>query len=486
MTDNQPVHVVVIGGGISGLAAAWALARNDLARPRKVRALRTQVTLLESSSRLGGKIQTTEFAGRAVDNAADAFLTRVPWASHLCHELGMTKELVAPSRSRARVWTRGKLRAFPAKHVLGVPANPAELFASGVISKAGLARAAADYALPEGAGRDAQYPTVGHLVGTRLGREVLDRIVDPLVGGINAGRCDDLDLEACAPAIAEAAAKNSSLMRGVSSQLRSTSTTRSGKAMFNAPLGGMEMLVRRLAGGLRDAGANLRTNTDVIDLFRENDKWHVVTRDGERITADGVLVATPAHVSADLLANACGSAASILRGVRHASVAMVRLSYETSGISVSTDGSGFVVPAVDGRLITAASWASSKWSHLAVKGRTLVRASVGRIDDPRFANMSDEELTSAVNDELSGVMGIVRPPVEADVTRWSNAFPQYEPGHISRMLNVERAIAEVPGLAVAGAAIRGLGIPACIRTGRDSAEELLTRLSESRQPHSVL
>lgn len=482
---KEPVHIVVIGGGISGLSAAWAMTRNDLARPPAARALQTKVTVLEAGPRLGGKIHTTEFAGCPVDTGPDAFLARVPWATHLCHELGMSKDLVSPSRSSAFVWTRNKLRGFPRRQMLGVPAGPTDLITSGLVSKAGALRAGADFTLPYAVGRGAQYPTVGHLVGTRLGREVLDRVVDPLIGGINAGRCDDLDLEACAPNLADIAVANSSLMRGVAAHLRSAPSPKGSRAAFRAPVGGMTTLVNTLDARLVEAGASIRTGISVLDIFPQDGKWSVVVSNGDRLTADGVLIATPAQVAADLLNGPSPKAASIMRGIRHASVAMVRLAYESAAITTSIDGSGFVVPAVDGRLVTACSWSSSKWSHLARKGRVVMRASVGRIDDRRFTNMSDEELIAAVHDELSGVMKIMRSPVAADVTRWMDAFPQYEPGHITRMLNVERAVAEVPGLAVAGAALRGLGIPACIRSGREAGEELIARLSEPARPRSV-
>ncbi len=479
-------RVVVVGGGISGLVAAWTLVRNDMARTPSARAVTTRVTVLESDTRLGGKIQTSEFAGASVDTGADAFLSRVPWALHLCNEIGLDAELVSPSRTTAYVWSRERLRRFPERSLFGVPSHLRDVARTRLLSAGGMARASADLVLPGFIGRADDDQSVGRLVGSRLGREFVDRVVDPLIGGINASNVYNLSLNSTAAQLADVATRHASLVGSVHDLMRRRDPSEGSKPAFRTHSSGMSGIVDTLASRLTEAGADLRTLTRVKDVTPTDSKgWVVTTASGEQLGADAVILATPAHVTDDLLIDVAPQASRILREIAYASVAMIRLAYPSSAIGAPPAGSGFVVPAIDGHLTTACSWSSSKWSHLARPGQVIMRASVGRVGDVRFEHMSDVELVRAVHSELASAMNITGSPREADVTRWTDAFPQYEPGHETRILRLERSIAQLPGLAVAGAAYHGLGIPSCVRTARDSAEALLAQLSRQPTPRAL-
>jgi protoporphyrinogen/coproporphyrinogen III oxidase len=457
-------HVVVIGGGISGLTAAWRLSQLAFEANETV-----DVTVLESSDCWGGKIQTTPFAGRNVDTAADAFLARVPYATALCEELGID-ELIAPSPSGAWLWSRDELRRFPTDTMLGVPSRPlpgSDTWESGAVSRIGLLRATLDYVFPRNIGRNGDDSSIAEIVGTRLGREVVERLVDPLIGGINGGTVGDLSLEAAAPQLAAIFANNRSLIDGVHRQLRDRPPPSPDRPTFLAPRNGMIALPDALVRALADRSVAMQTNTVVTSVQRERDRW-TVHSENNVIDADAVIIATPAFATATLVNTLAPVAAEHLRAVQYASVTMVRLAYPRNNVQHALDGSGFVVPATDGKLLTACSWATSKWPHLADDNTVIMRASVGRLRDRRQERMSDDELVTTIDRELHATTG-VHDPSDVSVTRWERSFPQYQPGHRARVAAARHELSAWPTIAIAGAAYDGLGIPACIDTANRSA-----------------
>jgi oxygen-dependent protoporphyrinogen oxidase len=464
--------VAVVGGGITGLAAAWEVVAGhaDAGTPPRV-------VVLEAGDRLGGKITAVELGGGPVDGGADAFVARAPAGVELCRELGLGDELEAPAANRAFVWTRGRLRPLPEGLVLGVPSDLVGLARSGAVSVPGLARAALDLVLP--ATPPSGDPSVGELVTARFGREVQERVVDPLLGGIHAGRSERLSAAATAPQLAAAAGRHRSLLLG----LRATAPQGAAGAgpaapVFLAVAGGMDRLVTRLARELRSRGAELRTGSPVQALERgEGGRgWALTTPDGV-LAADAVVVAVPAPVAAGLLAQLAPAAAAGLGGVEHASVALVLLAYPGLGAAVPPGGSGFLVPRVDGRLMTACSWYTSKWPGRRPEGEVVMRVSVGRwAQDP--LGLTDDELVQRVGVELRAAMEVTAAPAAAGVVRWKDAFPQYTVGHLERVDRIESDVARLPGLALAGAALRGIGIPACIDQGRQAAARVLKTVQE--------
>jgi oxygen-dependent protoporphyrinogen oxidase len=459
-------HVVIVGGGIAGLSAAWTLSQ-DVNSPR--------ITVLESTSRLGGKIQTSLFAGLPVDNAADAFLTTVPAARNLCEQLGLTSSLVAPASSQAWIWSRGKLKPFPLGTVLGVPSNIFSL--ARVISIAGMARSLLDLVLPARVGRTGNDPSIGNFIRKRLGNEVADRLIDPLIGGINAGSIDDLSMRSAAPQVQALADSHRSVFIAARRKVPKNEKNAPKKGVFLAPEGGMQQLVDTLVQRLRHNGVEFRTAQEVTTLTRPASDWTVVANN-ESVHADAVILATPASHTSALVRDLDSRAATILASLRYSSVAMVRMAYRKNDVGRPLDGSGFVVPAKDRTLVTACSWSSSKWARLEKPNEVILRVSAGRLNDTRAAAMDDSALVDALHRELQSALELQGSPVTSDVTRWPNAFPQYEPGHADRISLVRSFLSTFGPLELAGAAYDGVGIPACIESGNQAAmrvRELLAK-----------
>lgn len=455
------MRAVVVGGGISGLAAAHKLAEDG-----------HDVTVLEADDRLGGKIRTTEFAGRPVDEGPDAFLARIPHAVDLARRVGLGDELVSPGTGSASLWLGGGLKPIPAGLVLGVPVDFEPLAASGVLSEAGLARARQEPDLPGDPVTDDV--TIGDLIRRRYGPEVHERLVDPLLGGINAGRTEELSLDVGAAQLAAVARRSASLTEGLRAQRLATPPDPS-QPVFYAPRRGMGSLVDALTASLRGFGADVRLGTPVFALERRADRWLVVAMDGTVFDADAIVLATPAFVSAPLLHPFSPVAADALRAITYASVALVTLSYPSAAFGQTFPGSGFLVPRTEGRMLTACSVFSNKWPHLAVDGEVVVRASVGRSGDDRALGLDDAALVDQVHDELAEMLGLAASPDATRVSRWMASFPQFPAGHLRAMDALEDTLRDdAPGIVVTGAYLRGVGIPACIGTARAAATTVAT------------
>jgi protoporphyrinogen/coproporphyrinogen III oxidase len=442
-------RVVVVGGGIAGLAAALEVRRR---RPD------ASVVVLEASGAVGGKLRGSEVGGVVVDEGADSILARVPDAVDLVRDVGLGDTLVAPATTAAGLWTRGEHRPLPARTVLGVPADLRALAGAGVLSRAGTARAAVEPLLP---GRPPQGDVaVGALVARRFGREVVDRLVDPLLGGVYAGRADDLSLQVTLPQLARTVGASRSLAAAARAALPAP-----GKAsgpVFQGLPGGLGRLPPVVAAA---SGAEVRLRTTVRGLERTPGGWRLVTgsaADPGRVEADAVVLAVPAAPTARLLRGLSPTAAESLGALEYASVALVTLVLDGPAPG---RGSGFLVPAADGRLIKAVTFTSRKWSHLS-GGPAVLRASVGRSGEAAVLQRDDEDLLDAVRRELLAAVGPLPPVLGARVTRWGGGLPQYPVGHLERVARARRVLEGLPGLALAGAALDGVGIPACVRSGR--------------------
>jgi oxygen-dependent protoporphyrinogen oxidase len=358
-------------------------------------------------------------------------------------------ELVSPATGEASVWTRGGLRPLPAGLVVGVPTGLSGLVRSGLLSPAGVARAGLDLVLPRTL-LDGDV-SVGRLVRARFGDEAADRLVDPLLGGIHAGCIDDLSLAATAPQLDAAARQHRSLLLGLRSQPRPPA----GAPVFHALRGGMQRLVDAMAGALGERGVVFRTG-------------HTVTALPD---ADGVVVATPAPAAAALVG---GEAGEELRRIRAASVTLVTLAWPLAAFPRPLPGSGFLVPRVDGRLMTACSFGSNKWPHWSDDRTAVLRVSAGRAGDERAMSLGDDEVVAALVGELREAVGVRGEPAAVRITRWPDGFPQYEPGHLDRVARMEAALArDLPHVRLAGGSLRGVGLPACIGSGRAAARALL-------------
>ncbi len=434
------MKVAVVGAGITGLAAGYEAAKAG-----------AEVVVYEAAERAGGRLLTTELAGQPVDEGADAFLARVPWATELCQELGLGDELVSPAQRAAFVYSRGELRALPLPNVMGVPLDFDALAASGIVSSDGANRARQE---PDLAGSPlVGDESVGALMRRRLGDEVAERLVDPLVGGINASSIDDLSVQAAVPQLAEAASRGPSLVQELR-RLAASSTADPAAPVFYTLPDGLGRLTDELGDRLGD---RLRLSSPVAEL-------------GE-VDADQVIVTLPADAARSLVAPVSARTAELLGTIDYASVVLVSLAYDAADVDHPITGSGYLVPAVEGRTITACSWASSKWDHVGSADTVVLRVSAGRYGNEHALALGDDALLEAVGADLAETMGLDAQPHTVRISRWEQSLPQFRPGHLGLVADIEQSLAQdAPWLQVTGAWARGLGIPACIHQGRLAAQ----------------
>jgi oxygen-dependent protoporphyrinogen oxidase len=472
---GQP-HVVVIGGGIAGLAAAYFL-----------REAPCRVTVLEGSQRLGGKLSVSEIAGVAVDEGAEALLARRPEGTGLAAAAGLGGKLVWPGTTAARIWSRGEMRPLPRRQLLGVPADLAELAGSGLVSSAGMARARQDLGLPA-TERDGDVPVAG-FVAARFGQEVVDRLVDPLLAAVYAGRSEELSFEATLPALAAESRKHAALSEAAGALLPDPAGPEPGPAapppVFTTLAGGLGTLPAAVAAA---SGAAVRTGAMVRGLARTAVGWRLTVgsrHDEEYLAADAVILAVPASPAARLLAGVHGAAAAAaaLRGIPYASMAIVTLAYLPEAFPGPLEGSGYLVPAADGRPVKAVTFSTVKWPHLrdAGAGLVIVRCSLGRVGEEGLLQSGDSELASLAAADLAAATGARGAPAATRVTRWGGGLPQYTVGHLDRVARIRSAVAAQPGLAVCGAAYDGIGIPACVSTAQAAAAQIAAHLDDGRQ-----
>ncbi len=464
-------HVVVVGGGISGLAAAWYLSGAG-----------ARVTVLEGGTVLGGKLRTGELAGQRLDEGAESVVTRRPEGVALIEELGLAGELIHPGTSGSSVYSHGGLRRLPAGQIMGVPSDLVALAQSGVVSQAGVARAALDLAKRETPrGHDV---SVADYVGDRLGREVLERLVEPLLGGVYAGRVEHLSFEATLPQFAHAAHTQRSLILAARS-IKEASAAKTGP-IFATLRDGMGALPVALAGMLAKEGVEIRTEAMARELHRTPGGWRLVLGSKaapEALEADAVVLAVPATPASRLLADVAPAAAAELAGIEYASMAIISLAYHATAFPELPEGTGYLVPYVEGRDVKAVTFSSLKWPGRRGHdpGMVLLRASIGRYGQERTLQRSDAELKAAVMAELATTCAVGELPADSRVTRWGGALPQYDVGHLDRVARIRAAVAGHRGLALCGAAYDGVGIPACIATARAAADRIADELREEER-----
>ncbi|MEU6197649.1 protoporphyrinogen oxidase [Streptomyces sp. NPDC047061] len=483
-TGTGTGHVVVIGAGIAGLAAAHRLLERG-----------ARVTVLEASERVGGKLLPGEIAGVRVDLGAESMLARRPEAVALAREAGLGERLQPPATATASIWTRGALRPMPKGHVMGVPGTAAAL--SGVLSDEGLARIERDADLPRTeVGDDV---AVGEYVAARLGREVVDRLVEPLLGGVYAGDAYRISMRSAVPQLYQAAKTHDSLTEAVREIQAKAVAGRQTGPVFMGIAGGVGTLPLAVAESVRARGGEIVTGAPVTELRRvradgagaadrdgsraavgsgavdadgSRTAWRVVA--GDRVLhADALVVAVPAPVAAGLLRAEAPAAAAELSAVEYASMALVTLAYRRADLALP-EGSGFLVPPVDGRTIKASTFASQKWGWIADEDPDVVvlRTSVGRYGETEVLGREDAALVDVSRHDLHAATGLDAAPVATRVTRWTDGLPQYPVGHHARVARVREQVAKLPGLAVCGAQYDGVGIPACIASAYAAVDQL--------------
>jgi oxygen-dependent protoporphyrinogen oxidase len=448
---------VVIGGGITGLVAARELAR-ELSRD-------SNIVLLEASARLGGKILTTELDGAVVEAGPDWFLTRSPAALELCDELGLAREVVSPQGFGTLIWSRGALRRVPAGFVRGLPSSPLALLLSDLLSVPGRLRGMADVVLPGSlSGPDI---SVGSLIRHRFGNELLERVVDPILAGSRAGRADEMSLAVGAPEIDAAARGGRSLMLGV----RKLSS--SGPPPFAGLTAGMSALVERLRTELEGVHVRVRVGVAVRSVAAAGSGYRVGLANGDSVEADGVVVAVPAHSAAGIVDGLDSDLARELRSIKWASAAVVSILYPAGAVTPPQAASGFLVPSVERKTLTACAWYTSKWANARPRsGGFVLRCFAGRSADDATAELDDDELCHRIAAEVREATGIAAASEKTSLTRWDRALPQFEVGHLDRTARIERLVERHRGIALAGAGYRGSGLTDCITGGRAAARRV--------------
>jgi oxygen-dependent protoporphyrinogen oxidase len=493
MVDSGTIaagHVVVIGGGIAGLAAAHRLLQS---------APGTRVTLLETADRLGGTILTERVDEFIVEGGPDSFLASKPRGIGLSEEVGIAATLqgVTHRPRRAYVLSRGQLHELPEGLSGLVPSRLAPLARSRLLSPAGKARVALDYLLPRRAGQNDE--SLGGFIRRRLGGEAWERLVEPLMAGIYAAHGDQLSLAATFPQLRDAERQHGSLIRGVRVARAATAALAPAGSAFLTPTGGLGTLVTAIATRLQDGGVTIRTGACAVAVSRgrssplclpllpsppypplpsgPGEGRHAVTNDGyvvhlatgETIDADAVIVATPAHVAAGVLRTLDSPLAAELDAIPHASTALVSLAYRREEIPHPLDAHGYVVSRAEGGPVLACTWTSRKWPGRAPDGWELLRVFLGRLGREAALDQDDAALITLARAELESRLGVRTAPALTRVHRWPRGMPQYVLGHPARIARIETALAAHPGLALAGNAYRGVGIPDCIASGERAA-----------------
>ncbi len=442
------MKIAVVGGGLSGLVAAYDLT---VAGHR--------VAVYEGSNRWGGKIFSSPVGDRSIDAGPDNFLARVPDATALCVELGLEDQLTVPVAPKpAYIYINGSLAPLPAGTVLGVPTDFDAL--AGVISPAGIERAKQDLTLP--ATSLDQTTSVADYCRARLGDEVTDTLIDPMVGGINASSIERLSMADGASQLFAAARRGPSIIEGLREARASVGATlgSAGKdqPVFHGLNGGMATLIDRLVRELTRLGAHLQLNTPVSALPRD---------------VDHVIVATQAHAAATLLATESPDAAQLVGAINHASVAQLTVEFPSDQLT-PLDASGILVPRPAGLVMTACTWFSTKWGQYARSGSSLVRITSGRYGDLRASQMDDNDLANTLLADFAHVYAHPGVPLARRIVRWPDAFPQYEPGHGQRVDQAVDALAvDAPHIHLVGNSYRGIGIPATIKLARQTVAAII-------------
>ncbi len=466
-------HITIVGGGITGLAAAFYLQREI-----KARGLPATYTLLEAGPRWGGKIVTEREREFTIEGGPDSFIVEKPAALQLCHDVGLGDDLIPSNEIEKKVYVlrRGRLVAFPTGFRLTIPTQLMPFVRSPLVSPWGKLRMAGDLFIPRR--RDEGDESLGRFIRRRFGQECLDRIAGPLLGGIFVSDPERLSMQATFPRLQAMEREYGSLIRAaraVKHLPRREGPRSAGNAMFNSLRHGVGSLVDRLVKSL---DGTLRVNAPVSALAWRHGRPVVQLKDGGALESDQVVLATPASHAAQVLGEAHPGLAAQLASIRYVSTATVSLAYLMDDIPEERplDGFGVLIPASEGRALIAITWASTKFRHRAPDGCVLIRAFVGGHTNEAMADWPEDQLLAVVQREFEAILGIRADPLFHRIYRWPKANPQYDVGHLDRVAAMERDASALPGLHLAGSSYRGVGMPDCIQGARAAVERIAALL----------
>jgi len=481
MNQSHPLSIVIIGGGIAGLSAAYYAKKN---------ALNVQVTLLEAGNYWGGKITTDRVTfddgDFIIEGGPDTFLATKPWAVALCKELGLSDRLhgTNPKIKNTYVLHKNELQPLPDGLAMMIPTNVPSILKSQLVSWPGKARMGLDFLLPSQNGHHDE--SLGRFVSRRLGREAYENLIEPLMSGIYAGDGDQLSLRSTFPYLHDLEHKYGSLARGalkMRQQMAARGKSAQGsRSAFLTPATGLAEIVEALVETLSENGADLRLHAPVQTLECLNGQvWNVIMENGETLNADGIVIAAPAYAAGKIVSGLDPELASVLDSIPYASTATVTLAYRQSDLSRPLDGYGYVIPRREGRRALACTWTSTKFPHRAPDGYALIRVFVGRAGQESDIPWDETGLLDLAREELDLTLDITAEPLVSRVFIWENAMPQYNLGHPEKLAEIDAALEKHPRLALAGNGYRGIGIPDCIHSGELAVEKILEHVSLPRQ-----
>ncbi len=473
--------IVVIGGGIAGLAAA-----HRIVELKNEKHLDIEVTLLEAAPRLGGAIATERIGEFLVEGGPDSFITEKPWALKLCERLGISSGLVSTQAAHQKIYVvhDGKLEPLPEGFFLLAPTRLWPFLQSPIFSWTGKLRMAAELLLPRG--NSTADESLGSFVRRRFGAEALERIAQPLVGGIYAANPDQLSLGATMPRFLEMERDRRSVIYAMwTAQRKRTRERQFGSgarwSLFVTLSGGMQELVNAIHRRLPEGSVRLRAPIARLDRDEDRQRWRASIEGHEALEADAIILATPAYRTAEIIEPLASTAAEDLRQISYASTATVSLAYRRNDFPDPPDSFGFVVPAIEGRTIIACTFSSLKYPNRAPEDKILLRAFVGGSLQPEDFNAEDATIIKNVRDEIAALLGVDAAPIFSRIWRYPKSMPQYHVGHLDRIERIEAALGRFPTLALAGSAYHGVGISDCVRTGEAAAEAIVKALGVRRE-----
>ncbi len=466
---HSSYQLAIIGGGIAGLAAAYqaVFLAHEQGWPAE------GIALFEAEPRLGGKITTLRRDGFVIEGGPDTFLATKPWAVELCRELGLAERLrgTNPRQRATYVLHRGRLEPLPDGLTMMIPTRFSPMVRTRLLTWPQKARMGLDFFLPPR--RDDGDESLGAFVSRRLGRAAYERLIEPLMSGIYAGDGDQLSLQATFPYLRDLEQRYGGLIRGALAMRRKRSSRNPGsRSAFLTPETGLAELVEALEGFLRQNGVSIHLGTPIQTLEPDGTQGFRLGTPQGPVRTQRVVLATPAYVTARLVASFAPEASRALAAIPYVTTATVSLAYREADLPRPLDGYGYVIPRREGREALACTWTSTKFPHRAPKGYALLRVFVGRAGQEDAIPWDREALVAIARRELAQTLGITAAPLFAEVFIWPQAMPQYTLGHLERVQAAEQALAPWPNLALAGNAYRGIGIPDCIRSGREAVREL--------------
>jgi len=470
-------RIAVIGGGIAGLAAAHRIVEVS-----KENSLDIEVQLFDAAPRLGGSIATEQVGDFLVEAGPDSFITEKPWALRLCERIGLTSRLVSTQAAHQQIYIvhAGKLAPLPEGFFLLAPTRVWPFLQTPLFSWAGKLRIAGELFLPRANLDDDE--SLGSFVRRRFGNEALERVAQPLVGGIYAADPDQLSLTATMPRFKEMERNRRSVIWAMWSEQKKRARNREAGSgarwsLFVTLKGGMGELIDAVAQRLPANSVQLDSPVSALQQIPETNKWRITVNADKLVEADAVILATPAFRTSDLLNNVETTAAVELKNIPYASTATVSLAYRREDFPQAPNSFGFVVPAIEKRKIMACTFSSLKYPGRAPDDKILLRAFVGGSLQAELFNQDDQTMAESVRAEIAALLGVTTAPIFTRVWRHPDSMPQYHVGHVARIGRIETALSRFPTLALAGSAYHGVGISDCVRTGEAAAEKILAQVS---------